>query len=54
MTIIKEGMILKDLNEELAAIIEKTSIDYVFEFVNVVIQDSISRFEKKRKTKHNR
>jgi hypothetical protein len=41
----KKGIILKDLNEELKAIIEERSFDKVFGFVNVVEQDSISRFD---------
>jgi cell fate regulator YaaT (PSP1 superfamily) len=51
-TLIKEGMILKDLKEEVEAIIEKTAIDNVFGFVNVVGQDSLTRFNKKGKNKH--
>ena len=51
-TLIKEGMILKDLMEEAEAIIEEPVIDKVLDNVYVVGQDSISRFEKKRKTKH--
>ena len=50
-TLIKEGMILKDLMEEAAAIIEEPVIDKVLDYVNVVGQDSITRFEKKRKHK---
>lgn len=51
-TLIKEGMILKDLKEEVEAIIEETVIDNVLGYVNVVGQDSITRFEKKGKNKH--
>lgn len=54
MTIIKEGMFLKDLNEELDAIIEETFIDNVFGFVNVVWQDSLIRFDKKVKNKYHK
>jgi len=50
--LIKEGMILKDLKEEVEAVIEKTAIDNVFGFVNVVGQDSLTRFNKKGKNKH--
>ena len=50
-TLIKEGMILKDLMEEAAAITEEPVIDKVLDYVNVVGQDSITRFEKKRKHK---
>ena len=52
-TLIKEGMILKDLMEE-AAVIKKPVIDNVLDYVNVVGQDSITRFEDKRKIKHKR
>ncbi len=51
-TLIKEGMILKDLMEESETIIKEPVIDKVLDYVNVVGQDSISRFEKKRQTKH--
>ena len=51
-TLIKEGMILKDLMEESETIIKEPVIDKVLDYLNVVGQDSISRFEKKRKTKH--
>jgi hypothetical protein len=44
---IKEGIILKELNEELKAIIEEKSIDNVFEYLNVVGQDSLTRFRDK-------
>ena len=50
-TLIKEGMILKDLMEEAAAIIEEPVIDKVLDYLNVVGQDSINRFEKERKPK---
>lgn len=50
-TLIKEGMILKDLMEEAAAIMEQPVIDKVLDYVNVVGKDSITRFEKKRKHK---
>lgn len=53
-TLIKEGMILKDLMEEAAAITEEPDIDKVLDYVNVVGQDSITRFEDKRKIKHKR
>jgi hypothetical protein len=45
-TLIKKGMILKDLKEEVEA------VDNVFEYLNVVGQDSITRFDKKRKNIH--
>jgi cell fate regulator YaaT (PSP1 superfamily) len=48
-TLIKEGMILKDLKEEVEAIIEETAINNVFKFANVVGQDSLTRFNKKGK-----
>ena len=51
-TLINEGMILKDLMEEAEAIIEEPVIDKVLDYVNAVGQDSISRFDKKRKPKH--
>tara|TARA_R110000823_G_scaffold223818_2_gene351878 strand:+ start:15468 stop:16553 length:1086 start_codon:yes stop_codon:yes gene_type:complete len=51
-TLIKEGMILKDLKEEVEAIIEETAIDNVFGFVNAVGQDSLTRFNEKGKNKH--
>jgi cell fate regulator YaaT (PSP1 superfamily) len=51
-TLINEGMILNDLKEEVDAIIEKTDIDNVFGYVNVVGQDSLTRFDKKGKNKH--
>jgi hypothetical protein len=47
-------MFLKDLNEELEAIIEETSIDNVFGFVQVVGQDSLTRFEKNEKNDTNK
>ncbi|MFT4521275.1 MAG: cell fate regulator YaaT (PSP1 superfamily) [Bacteroidia bacterium] len=50
-TLIWEGMILKDLNEELEVITEKIDIDNVFGYVNVVGQDSLTRFDKKGKNK---
>jgi cell fate regulator YaaT (PSP1 superfamily) len=50
-TLIWEGMILKDLNEELEVITEKTDIDNVFGYANVVGQDSLTRFDKKEKKK---
>ena len=53
-TLIKEGMILKDLEEEVEAIKEETGIDIVLGYVNVVGQDSITRFEKKGKNKPKR
>ena len=51
-TLIKEGMILKDLKEEIEVIIEEPAIDNVLGYVNVVGQDSLTRFEKKRTNKH--
>jgi hypothetical protein len=42
-TLINEGMILKDLMEE-AAVIEKPIRSKVLDYVNVVGQDSITRF----------
>ncbi|MFE3869060.1 stage 0 sporulation family protein [Flavobacterium sp. LS2P90] len=45
-TLINEGMILKDLMEE-AAVMEKPNRSKVLDFVNVVGQDSLTRFEKK-------
>ncbi|MFT5824512.1 MAG: hypothetical protein ACI8ZM_005780 [Crocinitomix sp.] len=50
-TLIWEGTILKDLKEELEVITEKTDIDNVFGYVNVVGQDSLTRFDKERKNK---
>ena len=47
-TLIKEGMILKDLVEE-AAVMEKPNRIKVLDYVNVVGQDSITRFGKRRK-----
>jgi cell fate regulator YaaT (PSP1 superfamily) len=53
-TLIKEGMILKDLIEE-AAIMEKPIRNKVLDFVNVVGQNSITRFgDKKRVWKKSR
>ncbi|WP_395050010.1 stage 0 sporulation family protein [Flavobacterium sp.] len=46
-TLIKEGMILKDLREE-AAVMEKPNRYKVLDFVNVVGQDSITRFGDKK------
>ncbi|RTY91458.1 hypothetical protein EKM01_06660 [Flavobacterium sp. RSP46] len=51
-TLIKEGMILKDLKEEIEIIIEEPAIDNFLGYVNVVGQDSLTRFEKKRTNKH--
>jgi hypothetical protein len=51
-TLIKEGMILKDLKEEIETIIEEKAVDKVFEYLNVVGQDSLTRFDKKRKNRH--
>jgi cell fate regulator YaaT (PSP1 superfamily) len=51
-TLIKEGMILKDLKEEVEAIIEKTIVDNALGYVNVVGQDSLTRFDKKEKNKY--
>lgn len=45
-TLIKEGMILKDLMEE-AAVMEKPNRNKVLDFINVVGQDSLTRFETK-------
>ena len=50
-TLINEGMILKDLKEEVEAIIEEKALDNVFGYVNVVGQDSLTRFDKKRRNK---
>jgi cell fate regulator YaaT (PSP1 superfamily) len=50
-TLIKEGLILKDLKEEAEDVIEETAIDKDFGYVNVVGQDKITRFDKKRKKK---
>jgi cell fate regulator YaaT (PSP1 superfamily) len=47
-TLIKEGMILKDLREEVEAVNEEKAIDNVFEYVDVVGQDSLTRFDKKK------
>ena len=47
-TLINEGMILKDLMDE-AAVIEKPNRHKVLDFVNVVGQDSITRFGDKKK-----
>jgi len=47
-TLIKEGMILKDLVEE-AEVIEKPNRIKVLDFVNIVGQGSITRFGKRRK-----
>ena len=51
-TLIKEGMILKDLMEEAAVIIKEPVIDKVLDYVNAEGQDSITRFDDKRETKH--
>jgi cell fate regulator YaaT (PSP1 superfamily) len=51
-TLIKEGMILKNLKEEVEAIIEEKVIGKVAGYVNVVGQDSITRFDKKGKNKY--
>ncbi|MDA0732545.1 MAG: PSP1 domain-containing protein [Bacteroidetes bacterium] len=50
-TLINEGMILKDLKEEVETIIEEKALDNVFGYVNVVGQDSITRFDKKGRNK---
>ena len=50
-TLINEGMILKDLKEEVESIIEEKALDNVFGDVNVVGQDSLTRFDKKRRNK---
>jgi cell fate regulator YaaT (PSP1 superfamily) len=50
-TLISEGMILKDLKEEIEVLIEEELVDNVFGYVNVVGQDSITRFDKKGKNK---
>lgn len=47
-TLIKEGMILKDLMEE-AAVMEKPNRNKPLDFVNVVGQDSITRFGDNKK-----
>ena len=49
-TLIKEGMILKDLMEE-AAVMEKPNRSNVLDYVNVAGQDNISRFGDKRNIK---
>ena len=49
-TLIKEGMILKDLMEE-AAVMEKPNRSKVLDYVNVAGQDNISRFGDKLKIK---
>jgi hypothetical protein len=51
-TLIKEGMILKGLKDEVETIIEEKADDNVFEYLNVVGQDSLTRFDKKRKNIH--
>jgi hypothetical protein len=51
-TLIKEGMILKNLKEEVEAIIEEKVIGKVAGYVNFVGQDSITRFDKKGKNKY--
>jgi hypothetical protein len=53
-TLIKEGMILKDLEEEVEALLEETTVAIVLGYVNVVGQDSITRFEKKGKNNQKR
>jgi cell fate regulator YaaT (PSP1 superfamily) len=53
-TLIKKGMILKDLKEEVEAIIEETVIDNVVGYVNVVGQDSITRFGIRREKNKNK
>jgi cell fate regulator YaaT (PSP1 superfamily) len=46
--LIREGMVLKDLKEEVETIIEEKAVDNVFEYANVVGQDSLTRFDKKK------
>ena len=46
-TLIKEGMILKDLREEIEVITYEPATENVLGYVNVVGQDSITRFEEK-------
>jgi len=48
--LIKEGVILKDLMEE-AAVMEKPNRSPVLDYINVVGQDNISRFDDKRNIK---
>jgi cell fate regulator YaaT (PSP1 superfamily) len=50
--LIKEGMILKDLKDEVENIIEEKGVDKVFEHIDVAGQDSLTRFDKKRKNKY--
>ena len=50
-TLIKEGMILKDLMEE-AAVMQKPNRSKVLDYGNVVGQDNITRFGDKRNIKH--
>ena len=50
-TLIKEGMTLKDLMEE-AAVIEQPNSSELLDYVNVLGQYSITRFEDKKKNKH--
>ena len=47
-TLIKEGMILKDLREEIEVITDEPATENVLGYVNVVGQDSITRFEEKK------
>jgi cell fate regulator YaaT (PSP1 superfamily) len=51
-TLINEGMILKDLKEEVETIIEEEALDNVFEYLDVVGQDSLTRFDRKGKNKY--
>ncbi|MGK0426833.1 MAG: cell fate regulator YaaT (PSP1 superfamily) [Ulvibacter sp.] len=50
-TLINDGMFLKDLKDEVETIIEEKGVDNVFEYLNVVGQDSLTRFDKKKKNK---
>ena len=50
-TLIQEGMTLKDLMEE-AAVIEKPNSSKVLDYVNLLGQYSITRFEDRKKNKH--
>jgi cell fate regulator YaaT (PSP1 superfamily) len=51
-TLMNEGMILKDLKEEVETIIEEKALDNVVEYLDVVGQDSLTRFDKKGKNKY--
>ncbi|MBC7721704.1 MAG: hypothetical protein H7068_06730 [Pedobacter sp.] len=51
-TLIKEGMILKDLSEEIEILSDEPANKNILGYVNVVGQDSITRFEEKKTNKH--